>query len=152
MTQYRTIEIDFDVHKRIEAERRSFEETPNDALRRLLNLPERREPASPKPEGRPWSGEGAVLPHGTRVRMTYGQQLIEGEIRDGKWVCDGRSFDTPSAAASALARTKEGSTTSLNGWNYWEAKLPGTADWGPIKMLRRNSLVQQLVANMPRRA
>ena len=36
-TTCRKIDIDFDVHKCIESARRSFEETPNDVLRRLLN-------------------------------------------------------------------------------------------------------------------
>ena len=38
----RTIEVDFDIHQLIELERRSFEETPNDVLRRLLRLSERK--------------------------------------------------------------------------------------------------------------
>jgi hypothetical protein len=137
MGQYQSIEIDFDVHKRIEAERRGFDDSPNAALRRLLKLPEVDEEAAPKPFGRAWSSEGAVLPHGTQVKMDYGQQLIEGEIVDGKWVCEGQTFDSPSAAASALARTKDGETTSLNGWNYWEAKLPGSAEWRTIRGMRK---------------
>jgi hypothetical protein len=136
MSQYRTIEIDFDVNKLIEVERRGFDDPPNDALRRLLKLPEESRHAAAKPLGRPWSAEGATLPHGTSVKMAYSGQTIEGEIIDGKWVCDGRTFDTPSAAASTLALTKDGQTTSLNGWNYWEAKLPGSAEWRPIKNLR----------------
>jgi hypothetical protein len=137
MTLYRTLEIDFDIHKMIEAERRSFDDPPIAALRRLLGLPEAAKPAAARPAGRAWSADGAVLPHGTQVRMTYGQQLIEAEIIDGRWVCGPYSFETPSSAASALARTKEGQATSLNGWNYWEAKLPGTPEWIPIKSLRR---------------
>ena len=39
------------------------------------------------------------------VIFAKSQQLIEGEIIDGKWVCDGQPFDTPSTAASALARS-----------------------------------------------
>ena len=35
---FRSIDIDFDVHKKIELERRSFMESPNDVLRRLLAL------------------------------------------------------------------------------------------------------------------
>ena len=40
MAEVRTIEIDFDIHKLIETERRSFAESPNMVLRRLLNLGE----------------------------------------------------------------------------------------------------------------
>jgi hypothetical protein len=38
MADLQTIEIDFDVHKRIELERTSFTETPNAVLRRLLSI------------------------------------------------------------------------------------------------------------------
>ena len=37
---FTSIEIDFDIHKLIELERRSFTEKPFIALRRLLKLPE----------------------------------------------------------------------------------------------------------------
>lgn len=136
MPQFRTIEIDFDVHKLIEEERRGFDDQPIAVLRRLLGLPDKPESPEPKAVGRVWSDVGCVLPHGTLVRMNYGGQLIEGEILDGKWVCGGQSFDTPSAAASALARTKDGNKTTLNGWNYWQAKLPGSESWEPIKSFR----------------
>jgi hypothetical protein len=135
MSQYRTIEIDFDIHKLIEAERRSFDDPPNAVLRRLLKLPDKANEQTVS-AGRPWSSDGAVLPHGTSVRMTYSQKLIEGEIVDGKWVSEGRSFDTPSAAASAIATTKDGQNTTLNGWNYWKAKKPGSTEWVSINNLR----------------
>src|SRR5258706_5143368 len=89
MAEFRTIEIDFDIHKKIEEVRRSFDETPNEALRRLLKLPER---APPKPTkmngstGRSWAAEGVTLPHGTAIRMKYNKRLFEGEIVDGRWV------------------------------------------------------------------
>lgn len=38
MSTFRSIEIDLAVHKCLEAERRGFDETPNDVLRRLLKL------------------------------------------------------------------------------------------------------------------
>ena len=40
-------------------------------------------------------------------------------------------------------RTKDGQTTSLNGWNYWEAKLPSSAEWVPIKSLRSHSTIRR---------
>jgi hypothetical protein len=135
MAQLRSIEIDFDIHKLIEPERRGFEEAEYVVLRRLLKLPDP-EQTQPPPTGRSWSDNDVTLPHKTSLRMTYGRQTIEGEIVDGKWVCEGQSFDTPSAAASALALTKDGQTTSLNGWNYWEAKLPGSAKWSRLSDIR----------------
>lgn len=139
MTEYRTIDIDFDVHKLIEAERRGFEEKPNAALRRLLKLPPPK-PASPgktvRTFDRAWFGEGVTLAHGTLVRMRYNGRLYEGEIVDGKWIIEGKTFDSPSGAASGIAVTKKGKTTRLDGWIYWEVMPPGYTDWTPIKALR----------------
>lgn len=38
MQSFRTIEIDYDVHRLIELERSHIRETPNDVLRRLLGV------------------------------------------------------------------------------------------------------------------
>ena len=43
--EYKSIEIDFDVHQIIELEKRDFFESENDVLRRLLKLDEK----PPKP-------------------------------------------------------------------------------------------------------
>jgi hypothetical protein len=150
MAQYRTIEVDFDVHKVIESERRSFDDPPNAALRRLLKIDDPHEPPSPPkdlvpPAGRPWSDSGVVLPHGTLVRMRYGRdQLFQGEIADRQWVVDGRSFDSPSGAASELAVTKRGVKTKLNGWNYWEVKRSGDAQWVRLDTLRKSTMLEDL--------
>jgi hypothetical protein len=86
---------------------------------------------------RAWSSDGVTLPHDTDLRMNYNaDQRFVGKIDNGKWFVKGQYFDSPSAAASTLARTKDGQPTSLNGWNYWEARLPGSAEWKPIKSLR----------------
>ena len=140
MTDFRTIEIDFDIHKLIESERRSFAETPNDALRRLLRLPtrERAKPVTRSANGqRSWSGEGFTLPHGTMLKMRYNGRQHEGEIVDGKWVIDGKLFDSPSGAASGVAITKSGKSTRLDGWIYWQVRVPGETSWTPIGALRR---------------
>ena len=139
MSDLRTIEIDFDLHKIIELERQSFSETPNEVLRRLLKVSGR----SPSPEpqeaksGRPWSGKGVTLPHGTELQMDYNGRQYTGTIDDGEWVVDGRRFKSPSAAAGGVAVTKSGKHTNLDGWNYWKAKRPGDINWIEIKRMRR---------------
>jgi hypothetical protein len=134
-----TIEIDFDVYKLIEAERQSFDEPRIAALRRLLKLPAK-QAAEPLNDGisagRSWSGEGVTLVHGTRLRMRYNGRQYEGEIVDGKWVIEGKTFDSPSGAASGIAITKSGNTTRLDGWIYWEVQAPSDTGWTPIKTLR----------------
>jgi hypothetical protein len=141
MHELRTIEIDFDIYKKIEAERRDFSEPQYVALRRLLGLPAADQASKPQPaptvgRARPWSGEGVLLPHGTQIRMTYNGRMHSGEIADGKWIVDGKEFDSPSGAASGVAMTKRGRRTRLDGWIYWEVKLPGEANWQRLSALR----------------
>jgi hypothetical protein len=140
-----TIEIDFDIHKLIESERRSFSEKPYIALRRLLKLPDLKElpstDSSPMATGRVWVEDGVVIPSGTLARMEYGRgsQRFEGKFIDGQLVVNGMRFTSLSAAASTLAKTKNGSSPSLNGWNYWEVQKPGTDRWDLMEHLRRRA-------------
>jgi hypothetical protein len=144
MPELTTIEIDFDVYKLIEAERRSFDEPRLVALRRLLKLPEK--PGNGLingdiPARRAWSGEDVTLVHGTRLRMSYNGRQYQGEIVDGRWVAEGKTFDSPSGAASGVAITKSGKTTRLDGWGYWEVQVPGDTGWTPLKTLRPRRIV-----------
>jgi hypothetical protein len=143
MQQLQKMEIDWDIHRLIEGERSSFDEPPYVALRRLLKLP----PLKPAPmagtrniaAGIPWSDSGVVVPHGSLAKMEYsrGSQVYEGQFLNGKLVVNGQSFDSLSAAADALAVTKDGKKTSLNGWNYWKVKFPGETTWRSLNDMRR---------------
>ena len=143
----RTIQIDFDVHKKIESERQSFSEQPNDVLRRLLGLapPQhssetaaQQNPPSSNRKPMPWLDDesNVVLPHGTKLRMTYNKRQHLGVISNGKWLVEGKEFDSPSGAAGGVALTKKGQKTKLDGWIYWEVKLPNKEEWKPISSLR----------------
>src|SRR5262245_36093186 len=104
MVQLVPIEIDFDIHKLIETERRGFDEPPYFALRRLLNLPETK-PIKPSvladsTQGRSWR-EGLVeIPHGSLARMEYdrGRQVYEGKFLEGRIVINGSQFESLSEA------------------------------------------------------
>jgi hypothetical protein len=141
MSDSRNIEIDFDVHKRIEMARESFSETPNDVLRRLLEIGGPAKPAMPPPSdggGRSWSGKGLVLPHGTQVRMEYNGRTHSGAIVDGQWEVEGGTYGSPSAAAVGVARKKTGEkVAALDGWIYWFAKTPGSTRWANISEMRQ---------------
>ena len=140
----RSVEIDFDVHKLIEAERRSFAETPNTVLRRLLGLGESKEQVNANseedrtPMSGAWSGKGVTLPAGTKLRMEYRGQQHFGVIKAASWVVDGNRYRSPSAAAGGSARTKKGTQTYLDGWKYWWIKRPGDERWLPLKALRNS--------------
>lgn len=144
MDHLQKIEIDWDIHKLIEAERRSFDEPPYIALRRLLTLPPPKLPSASELRdigtGLPWTGGGVTVPHGSLARMEYGrgEQAYEGQFLNGRLVVNGESFTSLSKAANALAVTKDGSKTSLNGWNYWQVKFPGEAEWRSLKDMRRH--------------
>ncbi|WP_425085790.1 hypothetical protein [Ruegeria profundi] len=141
--QTKTIEIDFDIHKLIEAERRGFDEPEYVALRRLLNLPEPEavKPSKPISEGRPFVQDGVSIPHGSLARMEYqrGSQIYEGKFLNGHLVVGELHFTSLSAAAIALAITKDGKKTSLNGWLYWKAKFPGETQWRSLSALREKA-------------
>jgi hypothetical protein len=142
MQQLQKIEIDWDIHKLIEGERSSFDEPPYVALRRLLKLPSLKpSPAAATPTmgaGLPWTDSGVTVPHGSLARMEYGRgsQVYEGQFLNGKLVVKGQAFDSLSAAADALAVTKDGKKPSLNGWLYWKAKFPGETKWRSLNDMR----------------
>ncbi|NJM29609.1 MAG: hypothetical protein HC855_05465 [Rhizobiales bacterium] len=143
MAELRTIEIDFEVHKKIEMERQSFAEMPNSVLRRLLKIDPQESRSNdsarsaPQTGGRSWAGKGVMLPHGTELRMEYNGRVYSGRIENGRWFVEGKAFKSPSAAAGGVALTKSGLHPSLDGWTYWYVKQPGETDWAPIATLRR---------------
>lgn len=146
MDEMRSIDIDFDVHKRIELARRGFSETPNEVLRRLLGIDTSPTTGSDTGQaaaegldggGRAWVGKGVSLPHGTALRMDYNGRRHEGAIVDGEWLVEGQRFASPSAAASGTARTRSGTRPTLDGWIYWEVRLPESPGWIGLKDLRR---------------
>lgn len=85
---------------------------------------------------RAWVQGSVALAHGTRVRMRYGRQEIEGKIVDGEWTVNGKVFPSPSTAASASVRTSRGRRTRLNGWIYWEVYVPAFKQWVKLDQLR----------------
>lgn len=135
--QLRQIGIDLDVHRHLESKRSSFGQTPNDILRGIFGLPTKALPAAPAEpatngagEIGAWSGKGATLPAGTKLRMTYIGKLHTGVIEGGGWAVEGGHYESPSAAADAATGK------SLNGWLYWQVQLPGSDEWKPISALR----------------
>jgi len=136
-----TVDIDLDVYRLIEASRRSFGESRNRILRRLLKIDG--ENANPVAFSRAnaggavdggWSkidrhGRSIFLPNGTALRAAYAGMAVEGEIVGGMWVVAGHAYNSPSAALNANVRTRDGNTVNLNGWRHWEVRVPGGETW-----------------------
>jgi len=139
MPEMRTIEVDFDIHKLIETERKSFAEPPNAVLRRLLKLqPQDELPVAINgaPDRDAWTGKGVKLPAGTELRMEYRGKEHRGVIQNSAWAVGGKNYKSPSAAAGGVATTKSGKRPSLDGWKYWQVRRPGDAGWVALSSLR----------------
>jgi hypothetical protein len=130
-----TIEVDFDVYKALIARRPTEQVTENDVLRDLLRLP--RQPSAAQKASLPrrddWVTKGVRLPSGTEFRTTYKGVAYLAQVADGALVLDGRRFSSPSAAAMHITQHP------VNGWTFWQCKLPGQARWIVLKELREKS-------------
>ena len=128
-----TIEVDFDVFKALTARRATEDVTENDVLRQLLRLPSRSSSSavSENPGPEDWVTKGVRLPVGTELRATYKGQTYLARVSSGALVLDGTRFNSPSAAAMSITHNP------VNGWTFWECKLPGQGRWTSLKELRR---------------
>lgn len=130
----RTIEVDFDVYKALTMRRPSENVSENEVLRQLLGLPLRRstpEAANPPTQG-DWIVKGVRFPAGTEFRANYKGQTYLGRVENGALVLNGERFDSPSAAAVHITHNP------VNGWHFWQCRLPGQASWQMIKTLRKS--------------
>jgi len=129
-----TIEVDFDVFKALTARRSTEDVTENDVLRQLLRLPPPSSPIvtadTPRPDD--WVTKGVRFPAGTELRATYKGQTYLARVASGALVHNGERFNSPSAAAMSITRNP------VNGWTFWEARLPGQGRWMSLKEMRRN--------------
>jgi hypothetical protein len=129
-----TIQVDFDVFKAITARRASEEVTENDVLRQLFGLASATagaRAAGSRHQPGDWVSKGVRFPQGTQARAKYKGQLHLAEVKDGALVLNGKRHDSPSSAAMAVTNN-----TPVNGWTFWEVKLPGSGEWQTMKRLR----------------
>lgn len=145
-----TIEIDFDVFKRLTMMRETEDVSYNDVVRKLLDMnPAKaveRAVVVPAPQVESarqvvqqntmegpgaWVVKNIVFPRGTEFRASYKGKTILGRVEAGALVVDGKRYESPSSAACAITKT------SVNGWIFWECKKPGSVSWQMIKTLRK---------------
>ncbi|MBS0337153.1 MAG: DUF2924 domain-containing protein [Proteobacteria bacterium] len=127
------IEIDFDVFKAITLRRPSETTTENDVLREVFGLPPKKVvPTAPTvPGAGDWVAKGVRFPMGTEFRAIYKGQTYLGRVDAGALVLEGKRYDSPSSAAVSITGS------NVNGWRFWEARLPGQSGWKMIESLRR---------------
>ena len=131
MQQYKSIEIDLEVYKLIEANRKSFAQTENEILREILNLkPEIKRIRSYIADTGLDIGDGVLLPEGSVLRKKYKGQVYEVEVRGGQILYNGKGYTSPSGAAVAVTGS------SVNGWTFWEVKRPNDGDFKLLDSLR----------------
>jgi hypothetical protein len=123
------IEISFDTYKALTIRRASEATTYDDVIRDLLKLPSL-ETAQPQTEMKAWASKGVTLPHGTDLRANYKGTTHVAKIIDGEWMQNGKAQTSPSAASDAITGN------SVNGWTFWEARLPGEDRWRLLKSFR----------------
>lgn len=137
----RTIDVDFDVYKALTLRRPTESVSENDVLRELLGLPRAARAQSSAlaasaagvvSEPGAWITKGVRFPAGTEFRAHYKGETHLARVQNGALVLNGQRYDTPSAAAMAITGSP------VNGWTFWECRLPGQAGWQMIKALRKS--------------
>lgn len=129
----RTIEVDFDVYKALTLRRPSESVSENEVLRELLGLPKRKSAVAgaDSPAHGDWVTKGVHFPAGTEFRASYKGRTYLARVAGGALVLNGVKYDSPSAAAMSIT------TKPVNGWTFWECRLPEQAGWRTIKGLRK---------------
>ena len=127
------IEIDFDVFKALTLRRSTEDISYNDVLRELLGLSTQKNLVNSEDASRhgKWVTKGVIFPSGTEFRASYKGQTYYGKVESGRLIFDNNSFNSPSAAAVKITGNP------VNGWTFWECRLPGESSWRMIKSLRK---------------
>ena len=128
------IEIDFEVFKELTNRRATENVTYNDVLREMLGLSPLKVTATKsiiELAADAWTTKGVTFPAGTEFRANYKGQTILTKVESGSLVLNGKRYDSPSAAAVSITGNM------VNGWIFWECRLPGKTSWQTIKMLRK---------------
>ncbi len=131
-----TIKIDFDVFKALTAKRRSEDMTYNDVLRELLGLGKttNHSPSASKPPVRnigDFISKGVTFPAGTEFSVIYKGKRYFAKAEDGCMLLeDGYRATSPSDAAFHITKT------NVNGWRFWDCRLPDTEVWHSLDVAR----------------
>jgi hypothetical protein len=128
-----SIEVDFDVYKKLTMLRETEATTYNDVLRDVLKLgaaPKKPEPTGGAAGGGDWVVKGVRFPAGTDFRATYKGKTYHARVEDGALKLGDTTYDSPSIAGVSITGS------AVNGWRFWECRFPGKTAWQVIDKLR----------------
>ena len=77
-----------------------------------------------------WVVESVVFPDGTEFRGKYKGYFYYGKVRNGTLALDEKEFISPCEAALTITRTP------IDGWLFWDCRLPGQLSWMNISELK----------------
>lgn len=129
-----TIDVDFEVFKQLTIRRATEQVTCNDVVRELLGLKPAAAAAAKAPNGvsaGDWLAKGVRFPAGTEFRANYKGKVHAARVEGGALVLNGQRYDSPSPAAMSVT------DSAVNGWRFWECRLPGKSTWQLMENLRR---------------
>ena len=129
-----TVEVDFEVYKQLTVRRATERVTYNDVIRELLGIKTEAAEAPTQVNGTSaadWVTKGVRFPAGTEFRSEYKGKLLTAKVEGGALVLNGQRYDSASAAAMSVT------DSAVNGWVFWECRLPGQSNWRLLKSFRR---------------
>ena len=78
----------------------------------------------------PLIADGVAFPHGTAFRGKYKDYFYRGIVNNGTFILNGKKFLSPCAAATTITRD------AVDGWLFWDCKIPGRSSWESIYELK----------------
>ncbi|MFZ3059595.1 MAG: DUF2924 domain-containing protein [Candidatus Methanoperedens sp.] len=143
------IDIDNEVWKELQKKAIPFEDTPNSVLRKLLGLEDtNKKNSTMKPDteisniSEPFKLPTLIstaqveppniigLLEGKRLWKKFKGKDCFADVKNGKFIIDGKAFDSPSSAAMHITGT------FVNGWMFWKYNDSNSNRWLPIDKLR----------------
>jgi len=129
-----TIEVDFEVFKQLTVRRATEDVSYSDVIRELLGL-DRAEPRLEEKgaifSGDDWVVKGVRFPATTEFRASHKGRPFTARVEGGALILNGKRYSSPSAAAVSVTGSP------VNGWRFWQCKLPGNSAWQRMESLRR---------------
>lgn len=129
----RVIEVSDETYKELQRRAEPFVDTPEDVIRRLLQLTTRAVVTADSNEtpGADLISHTGRVPHGAKLRATYKGRKFQADVLNGRVIWEGRSYDSLSAAAVGVIQSTGTNRPTENGWRFWEVEDPISGEWKP---------------------